>query len=43
MNISIMRIFNKLRRFDMLEKDLINRMDHMEKDSIQVFKVVFEK
>jgi len=42
-NISIMRIFTKLRSFHMLEKDLVNRIDRLESDSTEVFKVVFER
>ena len=42
-NISIMRIFTQLRSFHMLEKDLTNRVDNMERESIKVFKVVFER
>ena len=42
-NISIMRIFTKLRSFHMLEIDLVNRIDRLESDSTEVFKVVFER
>lgn len=42
-NIAIMRIFTKLRSFHMLEKDLMNRIDRLESDSTEVFKVVFER
>ncbi len=42
-NISIMRIFTKLRSFLMLEKDLRNKMDKLEKDTNRMFKVVFER
>ena len=42
-NIAIMRIFTKLRSFHMLEKDLVNRIDRLESDSTEVFKVVFER
>ena len=42
-NIAIMRIFTKLRSFLLLEKELVSRMDRLESDSAEVFKVVFEK
>ena len=42
-NISIMRIFTKLRSFLMLEKDLREKMDKLEKDTNRMFKVVFER
>jgi len=42
-NISIMRIFTKLRSFMLLEKELVTRMDRLESDTTEVFKVVFEK
>lgn len=42
-NISIMRIFTKLRSFHLLEKDLINKIDKLEYDVTDVFKVVFER
>jgi hypothetical protein len=42
-NIAIMRIFTKLRSFHMLEKDLLNRIERLESDSTQVFKIVFER
>lgn len=42
-NIAIMRIFTKLRSFHMLEKDIVNRVDQLESDTTEIFKVVFEK
>jgi hypothetical protein len=42
-NISIMRTFTSLRNFHILEKDLTSRMDSLENNVNQVFKVVFEK
>ena len=42
-NISIMRIFIKLRSFHMLEKELVNKVDKLEHDVTKVFKVVFER
>ncbi len=42
-NISIMRIFTRLRSFLMLEKDLSNRVTKLEEGTIQVFKIVFER
>jgi len=42
-NIAIMRIFTKLRSFLVLEKELVNRMGDLEKNTAEVFKVVFEK
>lgn len=42
-NIAIMRIFTKLRSFHMLEKDLVGRIDRLESDSTEVFKIVFER
>ncbi len=42
-NIAIMRIFTKLRSFNLLEKDLVNRIDLLESDATEVFKVVFER
>jgi hypothetical protein len=38
-----MRIFTKLRSFHLLEKDLANRVDRLESDATEVFKVVFER
>ncbi|TNE98591.1 MAG: hypothetical protein EP326_09560 [Deltaproteobacteria bacterium] len=42
-NISIMRIFTKLRSFLMLEKDLRERMTQLEIDTNKLFKIVFER
>ena len=42
-NISIMRIFTKLRSFLMLEKDIFNRMDKLEQGTNKMFKIVFER
>jgi len=42
-NISIMRTFIKLRSFLMVEKEVMNRMNQLESDTTEVFKVVFEK
>jgi hypothetical protein len=42
-NIAIMRIFTKLRSFMMLDKELVKRMNRLESDTTEVFKVVFEK
>jgi hypothetical protein len=42
-NIAIMRIFTKLRSFHLLEKDLVNKIDKLESDVTDVFKVVFER
>jgi hypothetical protein len=43
LNIAIMRIFTKLRSFLVLEKELVSRMNNLEKNTAEVFKVVFEK
>lgn len=42
-NISIMRIFTKLRSFLLLENDLKHRMDKLESGSNHLFKIVFER
>lgn len=42
-NISIMRIFTKLRSFHLLEKELVNKIEKLENDVTGVFKVVFER
>ncbi len=42
-NVSIMRIFTKLRSFLMLEKDLSDRVTKLEQGTNQIFKVVFER
>ena len=42
-NISIIRIFTKLRSFLLLEKDLNDRITTLEKDTSKLFRIVFEK
>ena len=42
-NVSIMRIFTRLRSFVMLEKDLSDRVTKLEQGTNQMFKVVFER
>lgn len=42
-NISIIRIFTKLRSFLLLEKGLSERIDKLENGTNQVFKAVFER
>lgn len=42
-NISIMRIFTRLRSFLMLEKDLTDKVTKLEQGTNQMFKVVFER
>lgn len=42
-NVSIMRIFTRLRSFLMLEKDLSERVTKLEHGTNQMFKVVFER
>ena len=42
-NISIMRIFTKLRSFLHLEKDLRDRMNKLEMDTGKLFQIVFER
>lgn len=42
-NISIMRIFTKLRSFLLLEKDLNERVTQLEKGTSKLFKIVFER
>jgi hypothetical protein len=42
-NISIMRIFTKLRSFLLLEKDLNERVTQIEKGTHKLFKIVFER
>jgi len=42
-NISIMRIFTKLRSFLLLEKELTNRVDTLEQGTNKMFKIVFER
>ncbi len=41
-NISIMRIFTKLRSFHLMENTLTKRMDNIEANTNKVFKVIFE-
>ena len=42
-NISIMRIFTKLRSFLLMEENLNKRMDRLESGTNKIFKFVFEK
>ncbi len=42
-NISIMRIFTKLRSFLMFEKESSKKIDSLERGTNQLFKVVFER
>lgn len=42
-NISIIRIFTRLRSFLMLERDLTERVSKLEQGTNQLFKVVFER
>ncbi len=42
-NISIMRIFTRLRSFLMLEKELKDRVDKLEHSTNMMFKIVFER
>ena len=42
-NVSIMRVFSRLRSFLMLEKDLSERVTKLEQGTNQMFKVVFER
>ncbi len=42
-NISIMRIFTKLRSFLLLEKEINDRMDKLEIETNEVFQVVFKR
>lgn len=42
-NISIMRIFAKLRSFLLLEREINYRMDKLEAETSEVFRVVFER
>ncbi|HLE12847.1 MAG: hypothetical protein A2504_00430 [Bdellovibrionales bacterium RIFOXYD12_FULL_39_22] len=42
-NISIMRIFTKLRSFLLLEKNLTDRMNLLERNTNKMFKIVFER
>jgi hypothetical protein len=42
-NISIMRIFSKLRSFLLMEENLNKRIDQLESGASKVFKVVFQR
>ena len=42
-NISIMRIFAKLRSFLLLEREINDRMDKLDAETSEVFQVVFER
>ncbi len=42
-NIAIMRIFTRMRSFQLLEQPLSQRMDELELETSQAFRVVFEK
>jgi len=42
-NISIMRIFTKLRSFHLLENNLVNEIDKLKNDTNKIFKIVFER
>lgn len=42
-NISIMRIFTKLRSFLLLEKELGDKVNNLERNTNKMFKVVFER
>jgi hypothetical protein len=42
-NISIMRIFTRLRSFLMFEKEVLDKVGELEKKTTEVFKVVFKK
>jgi ORF6N domain len=42
-NISIMRIFTKLRSFLLFEKDMDTRVTHLEQGTNKLFKIVFER
>lgn len=42
-NISIMRIFTKLRSFLLMERELNDRMTKIEHDTNKLFKIVFER
>ena len=42
-NISIMRIFTRLRSFLMLEKELVGEISRLKEDTNMLFKVVFER
>jgi hypothetical protein len=42
-NISIMRVFTKLRSYLLMENVTDKRIDKLEKDTTQIFKIVFER
>ena len=42
-NISIMRLFTRLRSFQMLEKDVVRQIGELKSDTNKIFKVVFER
>jgi len=42
-NISIMRLFTRLRSFHMLEKNVARQIGEMKNDANKIFKVVFER
>lgn len=42
-NISIMRIFTKLRSFLLLEKNLTDRVNKLDENTSKMFKIVFER
>ena len=42
-NISIMRIFIKLRSYILLEKTINEKVDKLERDTSKLFKIVFER
>ena len=42
-NISIMRIFTRLKSFLLLEKDLRDKVDNLEMGTNRIFKIVFER
>lgn len=41
-NISIMRIFTKFRSFQMMESENAKKINEIEQDTNQLFKIVFE-
>lgn len=42
-NIAIMRIFTRLRSFLLFEKDLARKVDELESNTTEIFKVVFQR
>ena len=42
-NIAIMRIFTRLRSFLLFEKDLAKKVDELESNTTEIFKVVFQR